>query len=183
MESSSSGSTRLPTWLESLLSETFFNACMVHEDVKKNEKNIFCLDCCQAICHHCLDVHNSHRLLQIRRYVYHDVIRVGDAEKLMDCSYVQAYTTNSAKVVFLNPRPQTRACRNLSNNCISCERGLQDPYLFCSISCKVFYNIHIHIYMLCSKPKLYEYMQFFKIRFYSIPDLTQKQFNRVYWPV
>ncbi|KAI3829173.1 hypothetical protein L1987_03289 [Smallanthus sonchifolius] len=135
MESSSS--QRLPAWLESLLSETFFNACMVHEDAKKNEKNIFCLDCCEAICHHCLDLHNSHRLLQIRRYVYHDVIRVGDAEKLMDCSYVQAYTTNSAKVVFLNPRPQTRACRNSSSNCISCERGLQDPYLFCSISCKI----------------------------------------------
>ncbi|KVH91206.1 Protein of unknown function DUF597 [Cynara cardunculus var. scolymus] len=84
---------------------------MIHEDAKKNEKNIFCLDCCEAICHHCLDLHTSHRLLQvsirnsfvcelqfvldffflfwIRRYVYHDVIRVGDAEKLMDCSYVQ----------------------------------------------------------------------------------------------
>ncbi|KAK9068254.1 hypothetical protein SSX86_012365 [Deinandra increscens subsp. villosa] len=135
MESSSS--TRLPAWLESLLSETFFNSCMIHEDSKKNEKNIFCLDCCEAICHHCLDRHNSHRLLQIRRYVYHDVIRVGDVEKLMDCSYVQAYTTNSAKVVFLKPRPQTKACRNSSNNCISCERGLQDPYLFCSISCKI----------------------------------------------
>ncbi|KAL8263517.1 hypothetical protein R6Q59_021647 [Mikania micrantha] len=110
----SSSSTRLPAWLESLLSEKFFNPCMIHEDARKNEKNIFCVDCCDAICHHCLDIHNSHRLLQIRRYVYHDVIRVGDAEKLMDCSYVQAYTTNSAKVVFLNQRPQTRACRNLN---------------------------------------------------------------------
>ncbi|XP_024995923.1 uncharacterized protein LOC112529080 [Cynara cardunculus var. scolymus] len=126
-----------PYWLQSLLSEKFFNACMIHEDAKKNEKNIFCLDCCEAICHHCLDLHTSHRLLQIRRYVYHDVIRVGDAEKLMDCSYVQAYTTNSAKVVFLNPRPQTRACRSSSNNCVSCDRGLQDSYFFCSISCKI----------------------------------------------
>ncbi|KAL8263500.1 hypothetical protein R6Q59_021630 [Mikania micrantha] len=127
----------LSAWLESLLSEKFFNPCMIHEDARKNEKNIFCVDCCDAICHHCLDIHNSHRLLQIRRYVYHDVIRVGDAEKLMDCSYVQAYTTNSAKVVFLNQRPQTRACRNLSNNCVSCERGLQDSYHFCSIACKI----------------------------------------------
>ncbi|KAI7737917.1 hypothetical protein M8C21_027383, partial [Ambrosia artemisiifolia] len=133
----SSSSTRLPTWLESLFSEKFFNPCMNHEYAKKNEQNIFCLDCCEAICHHCLHLHKSHRLLQIRRYLYHDVIRVGDAEKLMDCSYVQAYTTNRAKVVFLNPRPQTTACRNLTNNCISCERGLQHPYLFCSISCKV----------------------------------------------
>ncbi|KAK1418763.1 hypothetical protein QVD17_27909 [Tagetes erecta] len=132
-----SSTTTLPSWLKSLLSETFYNSCMIHEDAKKNEKNIFCLDCCQPICHNCLHNHNSHRLLQIRRYVYHDVIRVGDAEKLMDCSFVQGYTTNNAKVVFLNPRPQTRACRNSNSNCISCDRGLRDPYLFCSISCKI----------------------------------------------
>ncbi|KAI3764740.1 hypothetical protein L2E82_14753 [Cichorium intybus] len=133
----SSCSTNLPLWLESLLSEKFYNACIIHQDAKKNEKNIFCLDCCEGICPHCLTPHGSHRLLQIRRYVYHDVIRVGDAEKLMDCSYVQSYTTNSAKVVFLNPRPQTRACRNSSNSCISCDRALQEPYLFCSIFCKI----------------------------------------------
>ncbi|KAJ0682472.1 putative transcription repressor PLATZ family [Helianthus annuus] len=124
-------------WLETLLSEKFYDACETHHDVRKNEKNIFCLDCCVGICPHCLTPHGSHRLLQIRRYVYHDVIRVGDAEKLMDCSYVQSYTTNSAKVVFLNPRLQTRACRNSSNSCISCHRALQDPYFFCSIYCKV----------------------------------------------
>ncbi|KAK8538961.1 hypothetical protein V6N13_022103 [Hibiscus sabdariffa] len=31
----------------------------------------------------------SHRLLQIRRYVYHDVIRLDDATRLMDCASVQ----------------------------------------------------------------------------------------------
>ncbi|KAI3796674.1 hypothetical protein L1987_39353 [Smallanthus sonchifolius] len=130
-------SSNLPTWLETLLSEKFYEACEIHHDARKNEKNIFCLDCCVGICPHCLTPHGSHRLLQIRRYVYHDVIRVGDAEKLMDCSYVQSYTTNSAKVVFLNPRLQTRACRNSSNTCISCRRALQDPYFFCSIFCKI----------------------------------------------
>ncbi|KVH97101.1 Protein of unknown function DUF597, partial [Cynara cardunculus var. scolymus] len=85
----SSSSSNLPVWLESLLSEKFYNACVIHQDSKKNEKNIFCLDCCEGICPHCLTPHGSHRLLQIRRYVYHDVIRLGDAEKLMDCSYVQ----------------------------------------------------------------------------------------------
>lgn len=133
----SSASSNLPVWLESLLSEKFYNACIIHQDSKKNEKNIFCIDCCEGICPHCLTPHGSHRLLQIRRYVYHDVIRLGDADKLMDCSYVQSYTTNSAKVVFLNPRPQTRACRNSSNSCISCDRALQHPYLFCSIFCKI----------------------------------------------
>ncbi|KAE9445055.1 hypothetical protein RHGRI_019249 [Rhododendron griersonianum] len=82
-------SSNLPRWLGALLGEKFFNACIIHEDSKKNEKNIFCLDCCEGICPHCLSPHRSHRLLQIRRYVYHDVIRVGDAEKLMDCSFVQ----------------------------------------------------------------------------------------------
>ncbi|KAJ9563298.1 hypothetical protein OSB04_008458 [Centaurea solstitialis] len=82
-------SMNLPVWLESLLSEKFYDGCIIHQDSKKNEKNIFCVDCCQGLCPHCLTPHGSHRLLQIRRYVYHDVIRVGDAEKLMDCSYVQ----------------------------------------------------------------------------------------------
>ena len=29
---------------------------------------------------------------QIRRYVYHDVIRLDDAAKLIDCAYVQVST-------------------------------------------------------------------------------------------
>ncbi|XP_024019627.1 uncharacterized protein LOC112091075 [Morus notabilis] len=75
----------------------------------------------------------------IRRYVYHDVIRLGDAQKLIDCSLVQPYTTNSAKVVFLKQRPiLSRPFRaSFGNLCISCDRSLQHPYLFCSLSCKV----------------------------------------------
>ncbi|KAG9452393.1 hypothetical protein H6P81_005297 [Aristolochia fimbriata] len=126
-----------PGWLERLLQEKFFNPCLVHEGVKKNEKNIFCLDCCISICPHCLSPHRSHRLLQIRRYVYHDVIRVDDMEKLIDCSFVQSYITNSAKVVFLNERPQTRPFRGSGNVCNTCDRSLQDPYVFCSVACKV----------------------------------------------
>lgn len=130
-------SKNLPRWLDALLSEKFFNACIVHEDSRKNEKNIFCLDCCEGICPHCLSAHHSHRLLQIRRYVYNDVLRVCDAQKLIDCSYVQSYTNNSAKVMFIKQRPQTRPCRVSTNICTSCDRGLQDPYLFCSLSCKL----------------------------------------------
>ncbi|XP_022867331.1 uncharacterized protein LOC111387043 [Olea europaea var. sylvestris] len=129
--------SQCPQWILGLLTEKFFNACLIHEDLKKNEKNIFCLDCCEGICAHCSQVHHSHRLLQIRRYVYHDVLRLGDAEKLMDCAYVQSYTTNSAKVVFLNQRPQTRASRGSGNICTTCDRALQDPYFFCSLSCKL----------------------------------------------
>ncbi|XP_065864421.1 protein RGF1 INDUCIBLE TRANSCRIPTION FACTOR 1 [Euphorbia lathyris] len=134
-------SSFLPHWLQVLLTEKFFNACVIHEEAKKNEKNIFCLDCCISICPHCLSPHSSHRLLQIRRYVYHDVIRLGDSQKLFDCAFVQSYTTNSAKVVFLNPRPQTRQFRGSGNFCAACDRSLQEPYLFCSISCKIDYII------------------------------------------
>ncbi|KAJ4727167.1 PLATZ transcription factor family protein [Melia azedarach] len=135
-------SSHLPRWLEVLLSEKFFNACIIHEEEKKNEKNIYCLDCCTSLCPHCLSLHGSHRLLQIRRYVYQDVIRLDDAAKLVDCEYVQPYTTNSAKVVFINQRPQTRF-RSSGNICSTCDRSLQDAYLFCSLSCKISYLIRI----------------------------------------
>ncbi|CAF2264780.1 hypothetical protein HID58_013956 [Brassica napus] len=126
-----------PAWLEVLLKEKFFNACLDHEDVKKNEKNILCIDCCLSICPHCLPSHNSHRLLQIRRYVYNDVLRVEDGSKLMDCSLIQPYITNSSKVVFINERPHSRQFRGSGNFCYTCDRSLQSPYVFCSLSCKI----------------------------------------------
>ncbi|XP_012483041.1 protein RGF1 INDUCIBLE TRANSCRIPTION FACTOR 1 [Gossypium raimondii] len=130
-------SSHLPRWLQVLLTEKFFNACVIHEEAKKNEKNVYCLDCCISICPHCLSPHSSHRLLQIRRYVYHDVIRLDDATKLMDCASVQSYIINSAKVIFINQRPQTRQFRGSGNFCTTCDRCLQHPYLFCSLSCKI----------------------------------------------
>ncbi|XVF52655.1 hypothetical protein PTKIN_Ptkin05aG0036000 [Pterospermum kingtungense] len=132
------GARSIPHWLETLLGEKFFDTCTVHESAKKNEKNIFCLDCCITICPHCLPLHRPHRRLQIRRYVYQDVIRLSDAQKLINCSLVQPYKTNSAKVVFLNERPTlSRPFRGSGNLCIRCDRCLQDPFLFCSLSCKV----------------------------------------------
>ncbi|CAK9171135.1 unnamed protein product [Ilex paraguariensis] len=84
------GFTSIPQWvLQVLTSEKFFNSCLVHESEKKNEENTFCLECCICLCPHCLPPHRTHHLLQIRRYVYHDVIRLKDAERLMDCSFVQ----------------------------------------------------------------------------------------------
>ncbi|KAL5975787.1 hypothetical protein ACLOJK_020115 [Asimina triloba] len=73
----------------------------------------------------------------VRRYVYHDVVRLDDLEKLIDCSFVQPYTINSAKVVFLNQRPQSRPFKGSANNCLTCDRILQEPFQFCSLSCKV----------------------------------------------
>ncbi|XP_004514208.1 protein RGF1 INDUCIBLE TRANSCRIPTION FACTOR 1 [Cicer arietinum] len=126
----------VPRWLQVLLTEKFYNACVIHEDAKKNEKNVYCLDCCISLCPHCVSPHRSHRLLQIRRYVYHDVIRLDDVANLIDCSSIQFYRTNSAKVVFLNQRPPTKI-KGSGNFCSTCDRTLQDPYHYCSLSCKV----------------------------------------------
>ncbi|XP_002968409.2 uncharacterized protein LOC9650066 [Selaginella moellendorffii] len=126
-----------PAWLESLLSEKFFTACARHAALKKNERNIFCVDCTGSICQHCLSSHRNHKLLQVRRYVYHDVIRLHDIQKLVDCSHVQTYIINSARVVFLNQRPQPRPPKGLGNVCETCDRSLQESYRYCSVGCKV----------------------------------------------
>ncbi|KAL9329019.1 hypothetical protein ACSQ67_004022 [Phaseolus vulgaris] len=125
-----------PAWLERLMAETFFGACGVHQNQKKNEKNVFCLHCYLSICPHCLPSHPSHSLLQVRRYVYHDVVRLGDLEKLVNCSNIQPYTINGAKVIFLNQRPQSRSFKGTVNTCCTCDRILQEPFHFCSLSCK-----------------------------------------------
>ncbi|RHN62899.1 hypothetical protein MtrunA17_Chr4g0052461 [Medicago truncatula] len=54
-----------PAWLERLMGETFFGGCGVHQNQRKNEKNILCLHCCLTICPHCLPSHPSHPLLQV----------------------------------------------------------------------------------------------------------------------
>ncbi|KZV49030.1 hypothetical protein F511_10981 [Dorcoceras hygrometricum] len=153
--------SEIPRWLLALLREKFFNACLVHEDAKKNEKNVFCLDCCEGICPHCFIHHPSHRLLQIRRYVYHDVIRLGDADKLMDCAQVQSYTTNNSKVVFLKERAQSRAGRGGGSLCSNCDRNLQDSFLFCSLSCKLQH-------VLRSGCKVSNYLR--KCEFLALPE-------------
>ncbi|ERN15032.1 hypothetical protein AMTRI_Chr02g214080 [Amborella trichopoda] len=131
-----------PPWLDGLVKGSFFTPCAFHESRKKNEKNVFCLECCVSLCTHCISSHPPHPFLQVRRYVYHDVVRLDDLEKLIDCSRVQPYTINNAKVIFLNRRPQTRASKGSNNICLSCDRMLQDPYSFCSLSCKVDFLVH-----------------------------------------
>ncbi|KAG8044174.1 hypothetical protein GUJ93_ZPchr0002g26223 [Zizania palustris] len=128
-----------PGWVGGLVEESFFVGCPAHEQRKKNEKNIFCLACCCSICAHCAPSHRHHPLLQVRRYVYNDVVRLGDLQKLIDCSYVQPYTINGAKVIFLKPRPQptSRPLKSSGNVCLTCGRILQEPFHFCSLSCKV----------------------------------------------
>ncbi|CAM0956373.1 unnamed protein product [Alopecurus aequalis] len=138
----------LPSWVELLLTTQFFTICMNHRSSTRNECNLFCIECQTsqaAFCYYCRSCHHStHRVIQIRRSSYHDVVRVAELHDILDISDVQTYVINSATVVFLNERPQQRGCgvsavkaSSSSYNCESCNRALLDAFRFCSLGCSV----------------------------------------------
>ncbi|URE14698.1 zinc-binding protein [Musa troglodytarum] len=130
-------------WVELLLRSKFFGVCEEHKETRKSEENIYCVDCGRRMCPHCVAgpacPHRGHRLLQIRRYVYQDVVRVHDMQKLLDCSRVQPYTVNGAKVVLLNPRTQSKPSKSNAGGsaCEICRRSISEPNRCCSIACMV----------------------------------------------
>ncbi|KAF8646548.1 hypothetical protein HU200_065769 [Digitaria exilis] len=140
----------VPEWLEALLATRFFLACAAHPASPRNECNMFCLDCTRgsppaAFCYYCrAHRHATHRVIQIRRSSYHDVVRVSEVEDVLDITGVQTYVINSARVLFLNERPQPRGAGAAAGkaaaspyNCEICGRALLDPFRFCSLGCKL----------------------------------------------
>ncbi|XP_074556817.1 uncharacterized protein LOC141812706 [Curcuma longa] len=127
-------------WVELLLVGEFFGSCEEHKEDRKSEENIFCVDCGRRMCPHCLaGGHRDHRLLQIRRYVYQDVVRVHDMANLLDCSKVQPYIVNSAKVVLLKPRRQSKPLKTNTGGpaCKICRRSISESHCYCSVTCLV----------------------------------------------
>lgn len=130
-------------WLTTLLRSDFFDSCSNHQERRKNERNVFCIDCSVGCCRHCMESHCLHRQLQICKYVYHDVVRLQEIQKHLDCSKIQTYKINGEKAIHLKPRPQPKDARpstkaKFGASCEACARYLQDvPNRFCSIACKV----------------------------------------------
>ncbi|CAA0830356.1 PLATZ transcription factor family protein [Striga hermonthica] len=129
----------VPPWLEKLLGTNFFSVCRTHVDAARSECNMYCLDCnAGAFCFYCRSSkHRDHQVIQIRRSSYHDVVRVSEIQRVLDISGVQTYVINSARVLFLNERPQPKAGKAVSHVCQICGRSLLDTFRFCSLGCKL----------------------------------------------
>ncbi|CAI7831270.1 unnamed protein product [Closterium sp. NIES-54] len=149
-----------PAWLPRLLRGRYFTSCPRHAGASRAERNYFCVTCSgESLCTACIAEQHSnnsghhhhnhsggsinsgeskpHNILQIRRSSYHECVRINEVAKILDLSHIQVYVINSAKIVFLNGRPQARPVKGAPFYCETCERMLLDASRFCSLGCKL----------------------------------------------
>ncbi|KAI5573666.1 hypothetical protein BDE02_10G095300 [Populus trichocarpa] len=130
----------VPQWVVVMYNTVFFRTCITHPDSRMDR---FCADCYSSLCSNCLPAHARHKHVKIRRYIYSDVINRQDLSKLFNCSGIQTYVTNKARVLFLKQRNHYHRHQQQQINfkdyrCIICHRSLQDNCShYCSIECKV----------------------------------------------
>ncbi|KAI8534699.1 hypothetical protein RHMOL_Rhmol10G0116900 [Rhododendron molle] len=137
-----------------MLKARFFSICEIHESCKENERNHYCLDCTtDALCPCYLIHHKNHRVTQIRRSSYHEVIKVEDIQKYLNVPDIQPYTMNKASVVLLNKRPQREPKKGYIYACDICQRGIAHHFKLCSLACKVIIGKHIFVYHFLTHKK------------------------------
>lgn len=126
-------------WAQRLCETPFFGACRLHGGVPKNDCMLFCIDApkAPALCTHCATlVDPALRTLQIRRYMYRDVVKRDDISRHLDVTGVQTYTVNGCSVVFLKPKCSAASAAG-TNACVRCLKQLREGAAYCSIACKV----------------------------------------------
>ncbi|KAI4390033.1 hypothetical protein MLD38_002188 [Melastoma candidum] len=128
-----------PRWLPAFLHVAYFKTCLLHADSHRNECKMFCTNCMgDPFCFYCSTVsHDGHRVIQVRKSSYHEVVRASEIQKFIDISGIQTFIINKAKVVFLNERPQPKPRKKVINACLICHKTLEFPFRFCSIGCKL----------------------------------------------
>eukprot|EP00878_Enallax_costatus_P006762 GHUV01007088.1.p2 GENE.GHUV01007088.1~~GHUV01007088.1.p2 ORF type:complete len:118 (+),score=7.62 GHUV01007088.1:1597-1950(+) len=94
------------------------------------------------MCHQCASSseRDGHKIVQVRRSTYHEVLKMNEAQALLDVTDVQPYVINAAKVLFLRPRPQPRPPKGIvmPSRCLVDGRQLMDNgTLYCSIRCGI----------------------------------------------
>jgi hypothetical protein len=131
------------------------------------QHTFLCMDCAdtRGLCSLCHRDHVSCRTLQIRRYVYRDVVKVADIQPYYDTSGIQSYTVNHSQAIFLSSKdkapvgPYYRV--DSSACCETCKRGLRSGCTFCSLACKVrvcslcSWRIFRSSKLLCPQPGAY----------------------------
>ena len=123
----------------------FFQPCHIHCFEKKNECNIFCPECSAAglhpMCRHCLMSHScTGPMLQIRRYMYQNVVHVENMSKYCDLSGIQAYCINGKRAVLLHPKAGPASPKGMpvfDHSCAGCDVPLRPDCNFCSLYCKL----------------------------------------------